>query len=55
MERLLCARPKAQAGASETSNPPTPQLRLDAESHWTEEEAVKVQRGKALAQGHSAG
>ena len=47
-----------QAGARETfihPPPPPPPTRQDAESAWVEEEAAKVQRGKAPAQGHTAG
>lgn len=53
MERLLCAGPKA--GRIQGDLHPHPPPRQDAKSAWAEEEAAKVQRGKALAQGHTAG
>ena len=55
MECLLCAGPKAGGSQGDLHPPHQPPPRQDAKSAWTEEEAAKVQRGKALAQGHTAG
>ena len=58
MECLLCAGPKAggsQGDFHPPHPPPPPPTRQDAESAWVEEKAAKVQRGKAPAQGHTAG